>query len=95
MASSLVSRANTLQYGIAYTIVITIFLLFPPLKAVTAENMNYAVVAFAVIIIISAIQWFVDGRRNFTGPSFDEFTFASIEGTNDEETQQVDHKSVT
>lgn len=37
--------------------------------------MNYAVVAFAVVIIISSIQWFVDGRHNFKGPSFDEDAF--------------------
>ncbi|KAH7184985.1 amino acid/polyamine transporter I [Fusarium flagelliforme] len=61
--------------GIAYTIVITIFLLFPPSSDVTASNMNYAIVAFAVLILISAIQWFVDGRHNFKGPSFDEDAF--------------------
>ena len=31
-----------MQVGIAYTIVITIFLLFPPSSDVTASNMNYA-----------------------------------------------------
>jgi choline transport protein len=34
--------------------------------------MNYAVVAFAAIIIVSSIQWFVDGRHHFKGPTFDE-----------------------
>ncbi|KAK2589683.1 hypothetical protein QQS21_012638 [Conoideocrella luteorostrata] len=29
---------------------------------------DYCVVAFAIIIIISAFQWVVDGRKNFTGP---------------------------
>ncbi|KAL1598900.1 hypothetical protein SLS60_008045 [Paraconiothyrium brasiliense] len=33
--------------------------------------MNYCIVAFAIIIIISTVQWFVDGRRNFTGPRTD------------------------
>ena len=61
-----------IQVGIAYTIVITVFLLFPPVSDVTASNMNYAVVAFAAIIIVSSIQWFVDGRHNFKGPTFDE-----------------------
>ena len=64
-----------MQVGIAYTIVITIFLLFPPSSDVTASNMNYAIVAFAALIIVSAIQWFVDGRYNFKGPSFDEDAF--------------------
>jgi polyisoprenoid-binding protein YceI len=58
--------------------------------SVTAANMNYAVVAFAVIIFISAVQWFVDGRHNFTGPSFDEVAFTSVEGRIDEETSQLE-----
>lgn len=30
--------------------------------------MNYCVVAFAIVIMIATIQWFVDGRKNFHGP---------------------------
>ena len=33
--------------------------------------LDYAVAAFAVIIIISVFQWFIDGRKNFTGPRVD------------------------
>jgi len=33
--------------------------------------MNYCIVAFAIILIISVIQWFVDGRKNYTGPKLD------------------------
>jgi len=33
--------------------------------------MNYCVVAFAIVLIVSVIQWFVDGRKNFTGPKMD------------------------
>jgi len=53
-------------------VVITIFFVFPPALPVTGANMNYAIVAFAVIILISTVQWFVDGRHNYKGPSFDE-----------------------
>ncbi|KAF2799692.1 amino acid permease [Melanomma pulvis-pyrius CBS 109.77] len=54
--------------GIAYVIITTVLFVFPPELPVTASNMNYCIVAFAIIIIISTIQWFVDGRKNFTGP---------------------------
>ncbi|KAL8925667.1 MAG: hypothetical protein Q9208_003350 [Pyrenodesmia sp. 3 TL-2023] len=54
--------------GIAYTIVTTVFFLFPPDLPVTGTNMNYCIVVFAIIILISAFQWFVDGRKNFKGP---------------------------
>jgi choline transport protein len=57
--------------GIAYVIVTTVLFVFPPELPVTGSNMNYCIVAFAIIIIISTIQWFVDGRKNFTGPRAD------------------------
>lgn len=57
---------------------ITVFLLFPPVSDVTGSSMNYAVVAFAIIVFISTVQWFVDGRRNFTGPIFDESAFFTV-----------------
>lgn len=45
--------------------------MFPPEKEVTGSNMNYCVAAFAVVFIVSIIQWFVDGRKNYTGPQLD------------------------
>ncbi|TVY49114.1 putative amino-acid permease [Lachnellula occidentalis] len=54
--------------GLAYVIVTTVLFLFPPDLPVTGSNMNYCVVVFAIIVIISIIQWFVDGKKNFTGP---------------------------
>lgn len=37
--------------------------------------LDYCVAAFGIIIVISVIQWIVDGRKNFTGPriNVDEF----------------------
>lgn len=32
---------------------------------------DYCVVAFGIILFISSFQWFVDGRKNFTGPRSD------------------------
>lgn len=32
---------------------------------------DYCIAAFAVIIMISVLQWVVDGRKNFTGPRVD------------------------
>jgi choline transport protein len=29
---------------------------------------DYCVAAFGVVFVISVIQWFVDGRKNFVGP---------------------------
>ncbi|EPE32742.1 hypothetical protein GLAREA_07876 [Glarea lozoyensis ATCC 20868] len=54
--------------GLAYVIVTTVLFLFPPELPVTGSNMNYCVVVFFIILVISVVQWFVDGRKNFTGP---------------------------
>jgi len=54
--------------GIVYVIITTVLFVFPPDLPVTGTNMNYCIVAFAIVIIIATIQWFVDGRKNFHGP---------------------------
>ena len=54
--------------GLAYTVLTTVLFLFPPAIPVSGVSMNYCVVAFAVIVLISAVQWVVDGRKNFVGP---------------------------
>ncbi|SPO07768.1 probable choline permease [Cephalotrichum gorgonifer] len=54
--------------GLGYTCLTTVLFLFPPALPVTGTSMNYCVVAFAVVILISGIQWVVDGRKNYEGP---------------------------
>ncbi|EMC92243.1 hypothetical protein BAUCODRAFT_78321 [Baudoinia panamericana UAMH 10762] len=54
--------------GIAYVILTTVLFVFPPELPVTGSNMNYCVVVFAIVIAISMVQWFVSGRKNYTGP---------------------------
>lgn len=34
--------------------------------------MNYAIVAFGIVLIIAVVQWLVDGRKNYEGPIMDE-----------------------
>ena len=54
--------------GIAYVVVTTILFVFPPTLPVTGVTMNYCIVAFFIILVISTVQWFVDGRKNYRGP---------------------------
>ncbi|KAL9077267.1 MAG: hypothetical protein Q9157_003458 [Trypethelium eluteriae] len=63
---------TALVLGIAYVIVTTVLFLFPPDLPVDASSMNYCVVAFGIVLIIATIQWFVDGRKNFSGPVSEE-----------------------
>ncbi|KAI5919577.1 amino acid/polyamine transporter I [Camillea tinctor] len=57
--------------GIAWTILTTVLFVFPPELPVTSENMNYCVVAFGVILLISGVTWIFDGRKNYKGPCVD------------------------
>ncbi|KAK4612247.1 hypothetical protein CLAFUW4_13467 [Fulvia fulva] len=54
--------------GLAYTVLTTVLFVFPPFIPVTGSTMNYCIVAFAIILLISVVQWFTDGRKNYQGP---------------------------
>ncbi|KAJ5141720.1 hypothetical protein N7526_002715 [Penicillium atrosanguineum] len=73
--------------SLAYIILTTVLFVFPPSKTVTGSSMNYCIVAFAVIIIISAFQWFVDGRKNYTGPRID----LAVDGLETTPTHESEH----
>jgi choline transport protein len=68
MFHTVVAEADERQIGIIYVIVTTVLFVFPPDLPVTGSNMNYCIVAFAIVIIIATFQWFIDGRKNFHGP---------------------------
>jgi len=50
---------------IAFT---TILFLLPPQIPVTPSNMNYTIVAFGILFIVTLLQWILDGRKNYHGP---------------------------
>ncbi|KAL2865743.1 GABA permease GabA [Aspergillus lucknowensis] len=66
--------------ALAYIALTTVLFLFPPELPVTGSNMNYCVAAFGIIFVVSAFQWAVDGRKNFTGPRVDAEVLAVVEG---------------
>ena len=33
--------------------------------------LDYCIVAFFIVIVISVVQWFVDGRKNYKGPQIE------------------------
>ena len=77
--------------GIAYVIITTILFVFPPEIPVTGSSMNYCVVVFAIVLIISGIQWMVDGRRNYSGPQveLDSSTLVATESPQDVRAPQM------
>lgn len=38
--------------------------------------MNYVIVVIAIVTIMCAITWIVDGKKNFTGPPHDTVLYA-------------------
>ncbi|EMF15390.1 amino acid permease [Sphaerulina musiva SO2202] len=83
--------------GIAFVIVTTVLFVFPPELPVTGSNMNYCIVAFAIVFIISLIQWFVDGRKNYTGPkaNLEESMLVAINGVDRSEMSDNGSSSLT
>ncbi|WPH03423.1 amino acid permease [Acrodontium crateriforme] len=57
--------------GVAYVILTTVLFVFPPAIPVTGSSMNYCIVVFFIVLVISTIQWFVDGRKYYHGPNIE------------------------
>ncbi|EAW19968.1 putative GABA permease [Aspergillus fischeri NRRL 181] len=51
--------------SIAYISFTTVLFMFPPARPVTGSTMNYAIAATGVFALLSAIYWFVRGRKRF------------------------------
>jgi len=55
-------------FAIVFGIFVCIFVPFPTILPVTAENMNYCGPVFVGLIILLMFDWMVRGRVKFTGP---------------------------
>jgi hypothetical protein len=52
-----------------FNIVTSVFFLFPPaIPVLSGQTMNWVVVVLAIVVLLAAINWFVDARRNYRGP---------------------------
>ena len=54
--------------SIFYSVLIIVFMVFPPYQPVTVENMNYSSVIFGAVLLLSLILWFIYGRVEYKGP---------------------------
>jgi choline transport protein len=54
--------------SICWITFVTVFLLLPAMKPVTALNMNYASAVLGGVLIFATIDWFVRGRKQYVGP---------------------------
>lgn len=51
-----------------FSLVLIVFMLFPPYQPVNVENMNYAGLIFGAVLIMSTVLWFAYGRKIYRGP---------------------------
>ncbi|KAK7529211.1 amino acid/polyamine transporter I [Phyllosticta citribraziliensis] len=80
--------------GVAYVIVTTVLFVFPPELPVSGSSMNYCVVVFAIVVIISLITWIFDGAKNYTGPKLDEgLEVLEVAKTRGSEEESADSKA--
>ncbi|KAJ3499698.1 hypothetical protein NLG97_g151 [Lecanicillium saksenae] len=83
--------------ALSYIAITTVLFVFPPERHVTGSNMNYCIVAFAIILAISIFQWIIDGRKNYVGPRVDTAVVDMSDGAfppkeDQDATQTVEHK---
>lgn len=63
-------------FAITFVLFTNVFFLFPPELPTTASNMNYTIVVVAVVALLSAAAWAVEGSKLFKGPlDIDEILF--------------------
>lgn len=55
-------------WAIIWTAFVSVIFVFPTVRPVTAENMNYAIVYLGGILAASLAYWFISGRKFYTGP---------------------------
>ena len=53
--------------SIGYSIILLIFMVLPPYKPVTAENMNYSGVIFGAAMLLGVVIWWFYGRGVYKG----------------------------
>lgn len=56
------------MWALIWTTFVTIIFILPVLLPVTGDNMNYAIVFLAAILLFSMIFWYLGGRKHYTGP---------------------------
>lgn len=56
---------------LAWTLLIIVLFAFPTQNPTNAVNMNYTVVAFGVVLLVSGSNWIFSGRKNYRLPALE------------------------
>ncbi|KAH8697883.1 putative amino acid permease [Talaromyces proteolyticus] len=55
-------------WAVIWTTFVSIIFFFPTAEPVTGENMNYAIVFMAFIMLCALVYWYVRGKKFYVGP---------------------------
>lgn len=55
-------------WAVIWTVFVSIIFFFPTARPVSGENMNYAIVFMAFILLCSTAYWYIRGRKFYVGP---------------------------
>ncbi|KAG6186033.1 hypothetical protein E4U36_000975 [Claviceps purpurea] len=66
--------------GVVWTMITTSLYVFPPQVPVTAQNMNYCIVALGIMVAIAGTTWVLDGRKNYEGPQLGHIQESKLSG---------------
>ena len=62
-------------------VIVFFFSFWPTAQPVTASGMNYSVLLFGVVALISSVYYLVWGKKTFQGPSVDTTMFVQSNET--------------
>ncbi|KAG6045845.1 hypothetical protein E4U39_001921 [Claviceps sp. Clav50 group G5] len=66
--------------GVVWAIITTVLFIFPPQVPVTAQNMNYCIVALGIMAAIAGTTWVLDGRKRYEGPQLGHIRETKLSG---------------
>ena len=55
-------------WACTWTLFVSIIFIMPTIRPVTANNMNYAIVFLAFILLCAMVWWYIRGKKVYTGP---------------------------
>ncbi|KAG8158462.1 hypothetical protein KVR01_011584 [Diaporthe batatas] len=55
-------------WACSWTAFVSVIFLFPTVRPVAADTMNYAVVILAFVLLFSLVYWYIAGRKYYVGP---------------------------
>ncbi|CAA18895.1 amino acid transmembrane transporter [Schizosaccharomyces pombe] len=55
-------------YAVCWTAFVSVIFLMPTVRPVTPQNMNYAVVVLAGVLLFSLVYWWSGARKSYIGP---------------------------